>query len=640
MKKILIIENDELFAQNMKFQLEQDMYEVFNASNGEAALDLAKSVLPDLILSDINLSGMDGFAVCKEIRNAPSTKNIPFVFLTARSKFADKEKAIAIGANKFLTKPLKIKALKDVIYELIGKSNPTDEKLLLISEDSQYSNELTEYLAKQGYLVSLIGFSSDFANNLRLIQPTAIIIDSMQEFDSVNNTLQLISENPYVEECPIIVLGPKGDSTEFRKYMDTEISDYLVKPVEFGDVLHSIELQLEKMIFGKLLESGLPPDKVRFIDKEMEYAIATRKELRKRRQKCILLIEDDDNLISNLRLQLELNSYTVLSATDGERGLALAEQNIPDLIISDIMLPGISGYEVRAQLNSKVLTRNIPFLFHSAKVEYADIRKGMSLGADDYLTKPIKIKALLKIIKTKLSKETSAPLKKTGSTTNPDIQVEASPTPQEGIKSTDKGSFQKLLINARETIAQKESVPSQDSELVWKPILEEQPIPLEYSEPVNTSVSDNSDFVSYFDDPVPGPDEQIFSTFVPHFPEKSNFKEFQSYSRDDVVIIRVNISRCVEKDIKEFQLFLFANFRQEKTKYIIDLLKTEFMDSSFLGSLVVFQRKVIDREGELNLVVKKDLMMNNSMFLYGISRKFKVYHDVQSAINTGISGNE
>jgi DNA-binding response OmpR family regulator len=634
MKKILIIENDDLFAQNMKFQLEQDLYEVFNAPNGELGLDLAKSVRPNLILSDINLSGMDGFAVCKEIRNNTTTKDIPFVFLTARSKFADKEKALAIGANKFLTKPLKIKALKDVIYELIGKSTPANEKLLLISEDAQYSNVLKDYLTKQGYQVSLIGFAPDAIRSITSIKPAVIILDSLQDFDDVYDTIKLITEDPAVYECPTIVLGPKGDATVFRRYMDTEISDYLVKPVEPGDILHSIELQLEKTMFGKLLDSDFTSDNARFIDKEMEYAIATRKELRKRRQKCILLIEDDDNLISNLRLQLELNSYVVLSAFDGERGLLLAEQNLPDLIISDIMLPGISGYEVRAQLNNNALTRNIPFLFHSAKVEYADIRKGMSLGADDYLTKPIKIKSLLKIIKKKLSNANPPTQKMSDTTVKPTEEIRIAAATREEITPTDIGSFQKLLINARETVHQEEPATSQDSELEWQPILEEQVIPQDISLPVTSPAPDNSVFAPYFTETAPNEDERILSTFVPHSPQKSNYSEFQSFSRNDIVIIRVNISRCIEKDIKGFQLFLLANFRQEKTKYIVDLLKTDFMDSSFLGSLVVFQKKVIEHDGELSLVVKNDLMMNNSMFLYGISRKFTLHNDVISAINS------
>ena len=626
MKKILIIEHDGLFAQNMKFQLEQEMYEVYHTSDGETGLALGKRIVPDLILSDLNLSGLDGFQVCKEIRKDETTKTIPFVFLTARSRFADKEKAIAVGADKFLTKPLKIKALKDVIYELIGKSTLANESLLLISEDVSGASELKEYLAKQGYLVSVIGFTPEILHSLKPFQPAVIILDFMKESDSLDNIIKMLSQNPDRAECPIILLGPKGDATVFRKYMDSEISDYLVKPVDLSDILHSVELQLEKTRFGKLLDSNIPLESATYIDKEMEYALATRKELRKRRQKCILLIEDDDNLLSNLRLQLELNSYAVLSAFDGERGLELAEKNLPDLIISDIMLPGISGYDVRAQLNSKVLTRSIPFLFHSAKVEFTDIRKGMALGADDYLTKPIRIKTLLKIIKKKLSDEDSKPQQQLVEPAEPSETAKVA-IPAEETKEAGDGSFRKLLMQARETLPDEH--PIQDSELEWHPLLHQE-APAEIAE----LSTDSGVFAPYFTESTKNVESQILSTFVPHIPAKNTYAEFQSFIRNDIVIIRVNISRCMEKDIKAFQLFLLAIFRQEKMKYIIDLLKTDFMDSSFLGSLVLFQKKVVERGGELHLVVKNDLIMNNAMFLYGISRKFNVYSDVMSAINS------
>lgn len=104
--------------------------------------------------------------------------------------------------------------------------------------------------------------------------------------------------------------------------------------------------------------------------------------------KSILVIEDNFDVRENIVEILELASYNVITADDGRRGIELAQQEIPDLIICDIMMPELDGYGVLHLLSKSPKTASIPFVFLTAKTERNEIRKGMSLGADDYLTKP------------------------------------------------------------------------------------------------------------------------------------------------------------------------------------------------------------------------------------------------------------
>jgi DNA-binding response OmpR family regulator len=120
--------------------------------------------------------------------------------------------------------------------------------------------------------------------------------------------------------------------------------------------------------------------------------------------KKILLIEDNPEVRENTQEILTLANYDVLAAENGKVGVELAQKEKPDLIICDIMMPELDGYGVLHILSKNEQTANIPFIFLTAKTEKSDIRKGMNLGADDYLTKPFDDTDLLNAIEARLRK--------------------------------------------------------------------------------------------------------------------------------------------------------------------------------------------------------------------------------------------
>lgn len=120
--------------------------------------------------------------------------------------------------------------------------------------------------------------------------------------------------------------------------------------------------------------------------------------------KRILLIEDDNVLRENIKELLEIANYDVIGVTDGKKGVEVALKNTIDLVLCDIMMPELDGYGVYEALSKNEKTSNIPFIFLSAKNEPSDIRKGMILGADDYITKPFTEKDLINSIKSRLAR--------------------------------------------------------------------------------------------------------------------------------------------------------------------------------------------------------------------------------------------
>ena len=120
--------------------------------------------------------------------------------------------------------------------------------------------------------------------------------------------------------------------------------------------------------------------------------------------KTILIIEDNQDVRDNTAEILELANYKVLQAENGKTGVEIAQQVKPDLIICDIMMPVLDGYGVIHLLNKSATTASIPFIFLTAKSERPDFRKGMEMGADDYITKPFDDIELLKAVESRIKK--------------------------------------------------------------------------------------------------------------------------------------------------------------------------------------------------------------------------------------------
>jgi len=121
-------------------------------------------------------------------------------------------------------------------------------------------------------------------------------------------------------------------------------------------------------------------------------------------KKKILVIEDEKMVRKNISFLLKEEGYTVFACKNGNEGIEKAMEEIPDLIVCDIMMHGKNGYDVLKELSKDDSTKTIPFIFLTAKVDKEDIRTGMNLGADDYLFKPFDADDLLESIETRLKR--------------------------------------------------------------------------------------------------------------------------------------------------------------------------------------------------------------------------------------------
>ena len=105
-------------------------------------------------------------------------------------------------------------------------------------------------------------------------------------------------------------------------------------------------------------------------------------------ERTVLVVDDDPVILRLLEVNFQMEGFEVLTAADGQEGVASAKANLPDLVVSDVMMPRVSGLELVEQLKADETTKAIPVILLSAKAQVDDIRAGLDAGADDYVTKP------------------------------------------------------------------------------------------------------------------------------------------------------------------------------------------------------------------------------------------------------------
>lgn len=170
-------------------------------------------------------------------------------------------------------------------------------------------------------------------------------------------------------------------------------------------------------------------------------------------KKKILVIEDEEDIASLIKLQGEIAGYKVLVESDGLNGLLAVEREKPDVIVLDIMLPGLNGLDVCRKIKSNSEYNSIPIIIISAKSEELDVVLGLELGADDYVAKPFSLKVLFSRIKAVLRRTTEAVKDKCKIITFGDFTMEVD---HYTLKKNDKqialtlsefGILRRLLVN-------------------------------------------------------------------------------------------------------------------------------------------------------------------------------------------------
>ncbi|MEZ4779064.1 MAG: response regulator [Flavobacteriaceae bacterium] len=286
----------------------------------------------------------------------------------------------------------------------------------------------------------------------------------------------------------------------------------------------------------------------------------------------ILIIEDDIALRENTAELLELEGYKVITAPNGRIGIEKASKELPQLIICDIMMPIVDGYGVLEKLSQQPETQHIPFIFLSAKTEHKEIRKGMDLGADDYLTKPCEEQELISAIESRLAK---------AELLSKQIEAQlATDTPEEGLRNLnelknffdDNGEI--LSFSKGETIY-KEGKHSNNIYLILKGIVKTHKMD-ESGKELITALYKPDDFLGFtsFEENVPYQESAtVVESVEVAVISKQDLKEILGKSKD-VTLELVNVLTENLSEIKDQLLQMaYSSVRKKTAQTILQFVK-------------------------------------------------------------------
>ncbi len=384
-KKVLIIEDDPSTLRLYRKFLEKSGFEVISSKMGRDTIPLAEEHFPAIIILDIILPDIFGWEVLRELKKNEKTSNIPVIVV---SVLTEKNKAISLGAIDYLEKPIAGRSLVKKIEMLMKpKEQKEDFRILIVDDEKPVLDFLDEMLEEEGFTTIPFTDPKEAIVFLKERNPVDIIILDifMPEISGFDFMLWLKEEQD-LRNIPIIfVTGKEMTKKDMEKF--DGISHTLLNKSHLTTnlVIKEIDMILKDMRAKSQKAEERPPVMVQ-----------------KRVSVNILLVEDNkinQKLITKI---LGKEGYSVSIAGNGAEALKMIESEEFDLILMDIQMPIMDGYEATQKIKANERFSSIPIIALTAHAMKGDEEKIREAGCDGYLTKPINREVLFKEMKYQL----------------------------------------------------------------------------------------------------------------------------------------------------------------------------------------------------------------------------------------------
>jgi len=599
MKKIQIIEENTEISENLRNILETNKYKVLTSKKGNAGLVLAAINQPDLIFSSTNLPDTDGFTLIRKLKELKTLQKTPFIFLTETDQNYV-ENADIPAADAYIKKPFQQKEVLDVVHKLIGESTQSEFSILIISPDKLFVEETSTFFKNNNYKVSSCSDLNLGYELSKKLHPD-LIISEMIFPESDEPSLIDLKKIMVNNNAPVILIGSGSEMKDFRIALNSGAVDYFSKPVNYFSLLTSCELRVLKQKEIKKAEK----QSANYLQDDLKKNNDTKK---------ILLVEDNLGLAESISIELEMLGFLVITANNGQEGIQLANEFLPDLIICDIMMPKQDGYYVLNCLRENINTSHIPFIFLTAKSGYSELRKGMNLGADDYLTKPIKLAELNEIIKKKLKIPEITKTSKKPSDLLP-IQNEVIAS-ERFFKSSEINTTDFIPIST-ERKEVKKKLP--EKSVILSPVQEG-------AVKIISEEITNDEKINY--QSIMAAELDIFLN------NKNETKDYEGFLYKDINVIKINLNRAVEKETRDFYKYIFTMIENGSKRILIDTRSVQYFSSSFLGVLISALKRISFLGGDIRLLMDLTHRSLDMIFLEGILRVFQIYENPYTALNS------
>lgn len=245
-------------------------------------------------------------------------------------------------------------------------------KILIIEDDATLGSLINQKLNDEGFETRLAPDGLEGLKKIKEFGPDLILLDIILPSLNGYQVLEEKNKDEAIRDIPVVVISNSGQPVEIQKALDLGVKDYLVKSdIPPEEVLLKVRTELKKMEDEKTKT-------------QQEEGVRDESGLEKF---SVLIVEDDKFLIDLLIMQLSKQKFKAYHAKDGEEAIKIANEKKPNLILLDIILPGMNGFEIIEQLKKGEITKDIPVIFMSNLGDKEDIEKGKSLGAKDFIVK-------------------------------------------------------------------------------------------------------------------------------------------------------------------------------------------------------------------------------------------------------------
>jgi CheY-like chemotaxis protein/CHASE3 domain sensor protein len=384
-KILLIIEDDVNFAHILMDMARGRGFKAIVALQGDKGLELARQYLPDAIILDIQLPVMDGWAILGELKSSSATRHIPVHVI---SVIDDMKQGLMMGAIAYLKKPSSKDSLDKAFSHIESYTENQLKRLLIVEDDEIQRKAIIELIGHDDVAITAVSTGSEALNELHSQRYDCMVLDLMLTDMTGFELLDQIRDDQYLNDLPIIIYtGKELDSKEemkLRKYAESIIIKDVKSPERLLD---------ETTLFLHRVEANLPEDKRRILQKlhNKETLFEGKK---------ILLVDDDIRNVFALSSVLEGYRMDVTFAENGREALEILDKNPEiDLVLMDMMMPEMDGYEAMTRIRQIPRFEKLPIIALTAKAMKDDRGKCIEAGASDYVKKPIQTDQLLSLMR-------------------------------------------------------------------------------------------------------------------------------------------------------------------------------------------------------------------------------------------------
>jgi CheY-like chemotaxis protein len=356
---VLIIENDKNFANILLDMGREKGFKGLVALDGDSGLQLVHALHPDAVTLDIDMPGIDGWAVLDRLKHHPNTRHIPVHIITGIS---ERQHALKAGAIAYLEKPVSKEALEDSFNKIGQFIDQQVKRLLVVEDDDTQRESMIELIAHEDVEITAVASAEEALEKLRTMRFDCMVLDLGLSGDTDGfQLLERVKSDPAMQELPIIIytgkeLSPQ-EETSLKKFAETIIVKDVKSPERLLD---------ETALFLHRVEARLPEQKRRMLER-LHNADAVFAE------KHILVVDDDVLNIFSLTSVLEDHGMTVSFAENGQDAIEKLESTHGiDLVLMDVMMPGMDGYETTRAIRERASFRGLPIIALTAKAMKGD----------------------------------------------------------------------------------------------------------------------------------------------------------------------------------------------------------------------------------------------------------------------------